>query len=339
MKLNASQISAAIGHHGKYPIFFLYGPDESGSRALAAQFEAAMGPSSERVDLDGATLKDDPARLSDEATSLSLFGEARYIRVIGGEECLTATTNLLEIADRTINPVVFIGGALKPSSPLLKMVVDHPKVGSFSSYKPEGRNAETAATEIANRHGVRLGYGVAARLIAQSSADRALLEHEIEKIALYLDSAPDRPREADGATMDAVSADLGDVATHLLVDPVLSGNLPTVANELAAFGDTSEWVPRVRAVQRRALLLARLRSEIDGGKSIRNVMAAAGRSIIQRDQPVVEAQLSRWHADGLAQAHRRLFEAEADSMSSDGVGPITSADQLLQIARAADRRR
>ena len=36
-----------------------------------------MGAEAERVDLSGAELKADPARLADEAASISLFGGAR----------------------------------------------------------------------------------------------------------------------------------------------------------------------------------------------------------------------------------------------------------------------
>ena len=87
MKVKEAQIGRALdnpisnGPDGSIRLFLLYGPDESGSRALAARLERAMGPGAERIDLDGATLKEDPARLADEAASFSLFGEKRHIRV------------------------------------------------------------------------------------------------------------------------------------------------------------------------------------------------------------------------------------------------------------------
>ena len=38
----------------------------------------------------------------------------------------------------------------------------------------------------------------------------AVMTRELEKLALYLDAAPERPRELDDAALDAVGADLGD---------------------------------------------------------------------------------------------------------------------------------
>ena len=83
----------------------------SGSLPVAAAVLAtAMGPGAERIDLDGATLRGDPARLADEAASLSLFGDARHIRVTGmGEESLAAVAALLPTAaqlERSLQPVV-----------------------------------------------------------------------------------------------------------------------------------------------------------------------------------------------------------------------------------------
>src|SRR3546814_14529575 len=67
----------------------LHGPDEAGSRALAKVLGAAMGAEAERIELGGAELKADPARLADEAASISPFGGARYIVVeAAGDEVL-----------------------------------------------------------------------------------------------------------------------------------------------------------------------------------------------------------------------------------------------------------
>ena len=63
--------------------YLLYGPDESGSRALAQRLVKALGPDAERIDIEAGRLASDPAILADEAASVSLFGGARHIRVEG----------------------------------------------------------------------------------------------------------------------------------------------------------------------------------------------------------------------------------------------------------------
>ena len=184
-------IRALDNPDGKVRLYLLYGPDDAGSRALATRLEKAMGPEAERIDLEGPALKDDPARLADEAASFSLFGGKRHIRVTGSDDCTNAVVALLE-AEAVGNPVVLITGALKPTSSLMKAALDHPGVMAFQGYKPDGAGLETLAIDIGRAYGLRMQPGVAARLGANCLGDRAVLEREIEKLALYLDAAPDR---------------------------------------------------------------------------------------------------------------------------------------------------
>src|SRR3546814_1648200 len=115
-----------------------------------------MGPDAERIDLDGAALKIDPARLADEAASISLFGGARWIRVtLAGDEALPAIEGLLQAAQAG-NPVIAIGGTLKTSSKILKLALDHKEVLAFASYAPGGRAAEQLAPPVGRETGLRL---------------------------------------------------------------------------------------------------------------------------------------------------------------------------------------
>jgi DNA polymerase III subunit delta len=336
VKVKEAQIGRALDTpDGTVRMFLVYGPDESGSRVLATRLERAMGPDAERIELDGATLKDDPARLADEAASFSLFGEKRHIRVTGGDECTNAVMALLE-SDTSGNPVVFIAGALKPSSALLKCALDHPAVMACQTYKPEGAGAEALAVQIGRTYGLRLGHGVAGRLAANCLGDRAVLEREIEKLALYLDAAPDRPREASSDAIDAIGADLGEADTSALVDAVMGGELPGLTHELAAIED---WIPAIRALQRRIALLARLRSEVESGKSAGSVMASSGKALFWKDKDAVGRQLGRWPSARLATAHNRLFACEAALMASGTAGGVASAQELVAIARVAERLR
>jgi len=94
VKANRGQIEKALdAPPSDIRFFLLYGPDEAGSTALARRLERAMGPGAERVDLDVATLREDPARLADEAASFSMFGDKRWVRINGmGDESLPAVT-------------------------------------------------------------------------------------------------------------------------------------------------------------------------------------------------------------------------------------------------------
>ncbi len=340
MKVKEPQIARALdAPDGKVRLYLLYGPDESGSRALAARLERAMGSGAERIDLDGATLKDDPARLSDEASSISMFGDRRFVRVTGGDECTDAVAALLEGA-ATGDPVVMVAGALKPASTLLKRALDDPAVLACQNYKPEGSNADDLAVSLGRTHGLRLPRDVAHRLVANSLGDRAILEREIEKLALYLDAAPDRPREASADALDAIGAGLDEVDTGALIDAVMDGRPGDVARELSALYEaTTGPIPALRGLARRLAILARLRSSVEAGQRAPAVMAAEGKALFFKEKDAVGRQLARWDAVRLRTASARVFAVEAAIKSSGTAGDVLAANELIAIARAAERLR
>ena len=85
---------------GEARIFFFCGPDEAGASAAAMRVIDALDEPGERVELAGADLRADPARLGDEARSASLFGDARHIVVrASGDDAHDALKTLLETGD------------------------------------------------------------------------------------------------------------------------------------------------------------------------------------------------------------------------------------------------
>ena len=139
MKAKPADFQRAMARPGETRLFLLHGPDEAGSRALVGRLGAAMGAGAERVDLKGADLKDDPARLADEAAAISMFGDARWILVEqAGDESVAAVEALLA-APVTESAVIAIGGALRKTSALLKHAESHRAALTYPSSVPEGQ--------------------------------------------------------------------------------------------------------------------------------------------------------------------------------------------------------
>ena len=62
-------------------IFFFCGQDEAGASAAANELVSWLPEPGERVEMSGAELRGDPAKLGDEARTTSLFGDRRHIWV------------------------------------------------------------------------------------------------------------------------------------------------------------------------------------------------------------------------------------------------------------------
>lgn len=331
---------ALDGAGAGYRLILLYGPDESGSRALADRLGKARGTDAERIDLSGATLKADPARLADEASAISLFGTPRYIRVEpAGDEIIEAVTALLELpADG--DPVVVVAGALRKDAKLVKLAGSSPAILACASYVPEGADADRIANSMARDAGLLITPDVARRLAIACNGDRAILASEIGKLALFVDAAPDRPRELGHDALDALGAASEEGDMGKLVDAVLDGRLDavdTALTQLAAEG--IEGIPLARAMLRRLHQLAEFRSEVARGNSISSVMASRGKSLFWKDKEAVERQLSRWNPAGLATAIERLMAAERQLKASGTAGPVLLDEELFAIGRAARKMR
>ena len=341
MKANRAEIERALDAPPQHVrLFLLYGPDEAESRGLAQRLERAMGPEAERVDLDGATLKSDPARLADEAASISLFGDKRHIRLtLSGDECMPAIEALLD-GDAAGNPVAAIAGPLRPASALLKRALSDPAVMACISYALDAEKAAPLAAAMAREQGLRLDMDAARHLAHAAANDRALMAREVEKLALYLDAAPDRPATADMAALEAIGAGEGEAELSRLVDAVLGGSPDIAAGEIARLAEQGvAGIPAIRALAKRVQLLVRLARMVGEGGNAHAVVEAQGKAIFWKEKGAVERQLKRWSPERLATLADRLLAAERAIKLPSSPGDILADVEMITIARAAQRAR
>lgn len=341
MEVKRSQIERALAAPGDAcRLFLLFGPDEAGSRALAAMLGKAMGDAAERVDLAPAQLKADPALLADEAAAVSLFGGPRWIRVEGaGEEILLAVDALLG-ASAAGNPVVIVAGNLRKDSALRKRAAADPAALAFASYAPEGQELDRIAANLAREAGVQLDPEGARALAAVAGGDRALLAQEIEKLALFLDAAPDRPREASSDSIAAIGAGEAEADIGRLVDAVLGGAPHHARREIGRLAaEGRDGIALLRVLIPRLHQLAALRADVDSGNSVEAALAKAGKAIFWKDRDRIGTQVARWSSERLAAALGHIGEAERQLKAPGAPGPVIAEAALLSIARAAAARR
>jgi DNA polymerase-3 subunit delta len=321
----------------QHRFILLYGPDEAGSRALAKLASANGG---ERVDLSGAELRSDPARLADEAASMSLFGDARYVIVEPtGDEIVAAIEGLLE-APAAGNLVVVVAGALKPTSKLLKLALASKQALALVNYLPDARSAPRLVQELAREHGLSVRPELARRLADSAANNRAVINQELAKIAIYLDAAPDRQKAVDDEVVAAIGAANEEGDLSRLVDSVGNGDAARLQAELLRLSsEGTEGIPLIRAVMRRLNLLATLRSEVDAGKSVGTVMESRGKAIFWKEKDAIASQLGRWPSETIARAMGRLLEAERQVKASGGLGALAVDEELFAICRQAARLR
>lgn len=331
MKATDARLKAALDKPpADIRLYLLFGPDEAGAMALADRLARAMGPDAERIDLDAATLRSDPARLADEAASMSLFGTARHVRVTGaGEESLAAVTALLD-AERAGNPVVMIAPSLKATAKLAKLALDAPAALAMACYVPGAEQLEGLATQIARDMGLRLGPRVGRRLAQAGGGDRAVMTREIEKLALYLDAAPERPATCDEDALDAIGADLGETEMGDVIEAVIAAQPAALGEALRRMDEAGvSPIPWLRSLARRLASLAEMRAEIASGGDVGSVMKR--HRVFFKEEAATAAALRRWSPAALSRALVTVRRAERSVMAAATAGDVLAGQAMLTM--------
>ena len=339
MKAQRGSILRSVGDPDRSIRFYLFhGPDDSGSRALAERLRSALG--AEKFAVSGTAVKADPALLAAEAGAISLFGGARLIWVDPAGDEVAEGVEALFGAAAVESPVVAIAGALRKTSSLLKLAEAHGAALAHASYAPEGRDADRMVIDAARAEGLHVDPGVAARIAAAGNANQAIVGFELAKFALYLDASPDRPKELTHDVVDRLGADSGEGDLMRLGDLALSGRGNDLFEELERVAlSNSEAIPVVRALQRRLLQLAGLRAKVEQGQSIDAVMTSMGKSLFWKDKGMMQELLSGWDSNALAAMLERSSGLERTIIFSDEPPVAALEEELVTIARAAQRRR
>jgi DNA polymerase-3 subunit delta len=99
-----------------------------------------------------------------------------------------------------------------------------------------------------------------------------------------------------------------------------------------------EAIPILRSLQRRILMLAPVRARVERGESVASVMTSLDKYLFFKDKPLVSKLLQVWDAGGLDTLSERAGRLERDIMLS-GLPPMEAlAEELVAIARTAQRR-
>lgn len=322
-------------------IFFFCGPDEAGASAAANGLVTLLPEAGERIELTGAELRDDPARLGDEARSSSLFGDARHIWVrANGEDALAALETLIATGEAGAGaacPVIVVATSATDKSRTAKLLEKRKDAVVAMFYAPDLAAVTQSVRAMGDAAGVHLGGELAERIARAANLDVRLAQSEVEKLALYLDASPQAPRQADSQALDAVGAPCEDDGFAPLVDVVLGGDTGQLASELRRMRELSlNPVGTLLAFERRAALLAKIAARGSGRAPDKGELQRLG--VFWRDQQAVLRQAAIWRgprlarlADWLVELHRRLF---ADNQGAE----LLLAQGLTAIARQAARR-
>ena len=337
MKAGKGDVGASLDRPDQSVRFYLFhGADDAASRALADRLLKGLG--AEKFVIATGSARGDPASIADEAGAISLFGDRRALWIEPAGEDIVAAVEIVLDATAIESPVIAIAGALRKTSALLKLAEAHRSAIAFVSYPLEGRDAQRIVLDLARGEGLKLRDDVAVRVATASANNQAVIARELEKYALYLGATATTPRDLEHDTIDRLGADSGESDWVRLGDLALDGRADQVSELLQRLPPGgAETVPIVRALQRRILQIAPLRSRIEAGERVDGVLTSLGKALFWKDKPLMQRLLSQWSAPRLEQLGVRVAALERRLMLSPVPGGAALGEELLAIARAAKR--
>jgi DNA polymerase-3 subunit delta len=342
--LKSSEIDAFVRKPGdRATIALVYGPDDGlVTERAAALVKAASGGDDDPfslVRLEGADLVADPARLVDEARTVSLFGNRRvvWVRDCGARNILPAVQPLLD--DPAAGSLVVLeAGDLKKTAPLRRKVEDHAVAVALPCYADGAQDiARLVDRELADA-GLAIDRDARETLEAHLGGDRMASRGEIRKLCLYAHGA-DRIRLAD---VHAIVGDAAALAIDELVDAVAGGAPDAVDGLLGRLVSSGSSAPATAAaLQRHFQMLERLRAEVSATRKPADVVAAVQPPIFFRRRAEIARQIGLWTPDRLRRATAVLDEAVLRTRRIPQLATAILSEAALTLARAAraaDRR-
>ena len=323
-------------------IFLFCGQDEAGATAAANDLVSWLKNPGERVEMSGADLRSDPAKLGDEARTSSLFGDTRHIWIrASGEEAHDALKLLIETGEGGAGeacPVVVVATSATDKSRTAKLLEKRKDALVAMFWPPDLRSVTQSVRMMGDAAGVPLAGDLGERIARAAGLDIRLAQSEVTKLALYLDASPQSPKGATNDDLDAIGAVSEEDGFAPLVDAVMLGDGTKTASELARMKQLGlNPVGVLLAFERRAAQLARIAAalgtrrygDLDKGEKARL-------GIFWKEERTVGEQLGRWRqGDRLGRLTQRLTQLHRELLGNSQAAEVLLAQGLTGIARVA----
>lgn len=317
-------------------VVLVYGPDTGlvSERVKALVKVSVDDPEDpfQLVQIDGDEISSDPARLADEAFTIPLFGGRRAIRVrAGGRNLVPAVEPLLQ-APPTDCRVIIEGGDWKKSHALVGLVERSRAGAVLACYGDETSNiGEVIAEEVAAA-GLTISAEAREALMDFLGGDRLATRSELKKLTLYALGAG----RIEVSDVLAVVGDASLLATDEIIDSAFSGDADRLDRTLAkAWGENVNASALAGTALRHALLLHRLRGEVEKGQAAASAVASAGYAVPFSRKAAIARQLGTLRLDRLERIVADLADTVLDARRNAALGQALVGRALMRIALMA----
>jgi DNA polymerase III subunit delta len=319
-------------------IILLYGPDNGLVRERGKQLLKSWGAKPDDafsfVTLDEHTLKDDPARLGDEALSINMFGEIKtlHLRVELGQSLVEALKFLLE--SKLDNRILIEAGDLKPTAPLRVLGEKSTSILTLPCYADTAQDLARVLEDELKTAQKSMSREAKELFLSLLGGDRALSRGEIHKLLLY---TQDKNEISQQDVIDS-SSDSSQTLMDELIDAAFSGQ---TGKTLKLYQKTiqSEFNPITVHIflTRHTLALLKARLKIENGASAQSAVETFEPRLHFKRKSLVEAHLKAHSCARLAQEIEKQHLISSDIRLKPQLSETLLARTLMGLAMRSRR--
>ncbi|MBB5073691.1 DNA polymerase-3 subunit delta [Bartonella callosciuri] len=323
-----------------FPIVLIYGPDRGLVCERAQRFakltQVAIEDPFATIRVDAAEIDKDPARLENEARTLSLFGGDRLIWVSHGANqkgFLKALKLLIEEPPEACF-ILIEAGDLKKGTGLRSVVETASKAMALPCFADDTRSLDSLIDEVLAHFKKTLSLEARKWLHESLGGDRLVSRSELEKLCFYASDS-----SITLADVKAVVSNVNAVSLDEVVDALLLGDIAgfeTHFSRHASLHNTLFFILSTAQRHFQQLQLLRYQVEVEG-KSPSIVISQARPPIFFQRKKIVEQALKYWKLKHIAYAMERIQSAVLESRKNPLLGEAIIRQALLGLTLVARR--
>lgn len=347
MKITGRADAFAAKPDPKIRAVLIYGPDAGLVRErlniMTKAVAGAVDDPFRTSEFSADALKDDPARLGDEAAALALTGGRRVVRI------RDATDTVGDLFEKFLETaagdslVIVTASDLSSRSKLRAAFEQSDKGAALPCYADNSESLDSVIRATLKSAGLQITPDALGWLADRLGGDRELSRRELEKLVLYM--GPDTKKTGGTVTEDDVFVCIGDTAALGLDDLTYAlgdgdqASMQRVFGRLTAEGTSP--ISILTAVARHFMRLHETRGRMAEGKSADAAAMMLRPPVFFKLKDRFQNQVKRWNETLLARSLDILMEAEMAAKSTDiptEAAVERALMQLAQVGRSAGRR-
>lgn len=325
-----------------------FGPDQGlcSERAdtLSKQFSENPDDPFAATALSADDLSNDPAKLADEMSALSLLGDTRLIRVRLSHErsgaSIAKTVKALDERPGTCAAKLIIeAGDMSPRSAVRKAFEGAKNFAAIPCYADTQTSLASLVKNQLSDLGIRIERDALDAFVPLLEGDRRLARSEIEKLALYKGYGQEPEALVSLADIKAVAAGAGSAGLDEIVQSAMGGDPKAADSSFRRAMQSKITAPSVLvALQRHLTRLHQAASMMRVGQSADEAMASLRPPVFMMNKTAFSRQLRIWSLPALSRAISQSLDAERQMKTAGSPAEALMGRLLIALSSYAAKR-